>query len=83
MSLFLPSSLWKSCPYQGWKLSSEIDEYTWPMVGWNIATTYLVAGQLHLQDKYSLLCYLCTVFAYDCLDDDECLLMNPVEFTLD
>ena len=53
------------------------------MVGWNIVATYLVAGQLHLQDKYSLLCYICNVFAYDYTDYDEFLLMIYVEFTVD
>ena len=35
------------------------------MVGWNVAATYLVAGQLYLQDKYSLLWYFGNVFAYE------------------
>ena len=46
------------------------------MVGWNIAATKLVVGQLHIQDKYSLLYYLCNVFAYEYTDYVEFLQMN-------
>ena len=38
-----------------WKLCWDINEHKWHMVGLNIASTYLVAGQIHLQDKYPLL----------------------------
>ena len=44
------------------------------MVRSNVATTKLVVGQLHFQDKDSLLYYFCNVFAYECVDYVECLL---------
>ena len=52
------------------------------MVGWNIVRTRLVGGQLHLQDKYSLVIFNSAMYLlwhyYECL---ECLLNIQVEFT--
>ena len=53
------------------------------MVGWNVAVTYLVAGQLHLQDKYSLVIFNSVIYLLrNYYEFVECLLNIQVEFTV-
>ena len=51
------------------------------MVGWNVAVTQLVAGQLHLKDKYSLVINNFVMYLFrNYYEYVECLLEIQVEF---